>query len=156
MDLFGFLDGISPWWWIAFGVVLGVVEMVSFSFFLIWPGLAAVIVGLSLVVFPDMSGSVQLGLFAVVSIVLTVLGRMYVARFRGESESTGLNERSARMVGRQAIAIGAFAGGEGVVTVGDTRWSARLEPGRPDVPEGAPLRVTDVDGMVLVVAPRDG
>lgn len=154
MDIFAFLDGISPWWWIAFGVVLGVVEMVTFSFFLIWPGIAAVGVGLVMVIFPEMSGSAQLGMFALLSIIFTVLGRFYVVRFRGTSESPGLNQRNRRLVGRQAVAAQDFSAGEGVVTIGDVRWTARMEPGLADPEEGAPLRVTDVDGMTLVVAPR--
>lgn len=155
MDMFGFLEGASPWWWIAFGVVLGVVEMVTLSFFLIWPGLAAVAVGLLMVIFPSMSGSAQLGLFAVLSIILTVLGRFYVGRFRGTSEASGLNERNARMVGRQAVADGAFSSGEGTITVNDVRWVARLAPGHADIADGTAVRVTDIDGMTLVVVPLD-
>ncbi len=156
MDLFSFLDGASPWWWIAFGVVLGAVEMLSFSFFLIWPGLAAICVGLIMVIFPEMSGSAQLGLFAVLSIILTVLGRIYVARFKGETENPGLNERHKRLIGRGAVAAEAFQDGEGAVHVGDVRWSARLQPGQPDVDAGARLRIVDVDGMTLLVESRPG
>ena len=41
------LDTISThWFWLSLGLILGVAEMVAPGFFLMWLGLAAIIVGL--------------------------------------------------------------------------------------------------------------
>ena len=36
VDLFAFLDGASPWWWVAFAAALGAVEMLTFTYFVLW------------------------------------------------------------------------------------------------------------------------
>lgn len=81
MQLFTFLTDISPWWWIAFGIALGVVEMATMSFFLIWPALAAIAVGLFLIVAPSTSGEIQIAVFAILAVVLTFAGRYLLHRF---------------------------------------------------------------------------
>ncbi len=71
MNLFSFLQGISPWWWLAFGVALGAVEMATMSFFLIWPAIGAAIIAGVLLVLPDLAPNAQIALFAVLAVVLT-------------------------------------------------------------------------------------
>lgn len=153
MDLFGFLAGISPWMWIALGVALGAVEMATMSLFLIWPGMAAVAVGLLLWLFPEMSGTAQVVLFAALSVGLTLAGRAYIRR-RGPapSDRPGLNRRSERLVGRRGTAAEPFIGGEGAVEIDGVRWRARSAPDAR-LAEGAAVRVTAAEGMILTVEP---
>jgi membrane protein implicated in regulation of membrane protease activity len=156
-DLFAFLDGASPWWWIALAFGLGAVEIVTFTYFMLWLGLAAFTVGIGLAIFPSMSGTSQLLSFALLSILYTVAGWVYVMRRQPKDALPGLNRRAAAVVGRQAVVTQAFSAGVGWVEVDGVRWRARLAEsggGGTEPPgAGATMSITDADGMTLVVAP---
>ncbi len=156
-DLFAYLDGASPWWWIALALGLGAIEMVTFTYFMLWLGLAAFTVGIGLAMFPAMPGTSQLLTFALLSVLYTVIGWVFVRRRQPKDGDPGLNRRSAAMVGRQAVVTGAFSAGVGWVEVDGVRWRARLaEPdgGGAEPPEaGATMSIADADGMTLIVAP---
>ncbi len=150
-DLFAWLAGASPWWWVAFGAALGALEMATFTYVMLWIGLAAVLTGGALWLVPGMGGGTQLIVFAVLSVVATVAGRLGVRRFGGEREN-GLNRRSAGMIGRPARAVDAFEDGAGAVEIDGVRWPARLASG--EAAAGAALVVTGAEGTLLLVAPR--
>lgn len=59
------------WHWIVFGVGLILLELVIPSFTALWFGLGAVLVGIGLLIEPDLSGTVQIAAWASVSVVLT-------------------------------------------------------------------------------------
>ncbi len=154
MALFGFLEGLSPWWWIAFGITLGAVEMASMSFFLIWPAIAALITGAFLWVAPDSSGAMQVTVFAVGAVVLTFLGRSLLHRLGdGGEENDSLNARGNLMVGRQAQVL-SFSGPEGRVIIDDIRWRAIWPEGATSEP-GAQVKIERADGMTLHVRPQN-
>ena len=155
MDLFAFLNGISPWWWIAFAILLGIVEVLTFSFFLIWPALAAFAVGIVLWIAPELSGAGQVLIFAVLAVLFTVAGRYYTVGRPTVSEKPALNSRSAQLIGQRAVVIDGFeAGRPGSVEVGGVRWRAVLAKDA-DVPQpGDVLDIADADGMTLIVRPQ--
>lgn len=150
MDLsfFNALEGLSPWWWVAFGITLGAVEMATMSFFLIWPGIAAVVMALVLVAMPAMPGEVQIAVFATLSVILTYLGRVYVLSKSGEPAPNGLNERSNRMIGMQGKVL-SFENGQGKVEVEGIPWVAHWESGTST--PGGSVTVSQTRGTVLVV-----
>ncbi|MHA1527694.1 MAG: NfeD family protein [Alphaproteobacteria bacterium] len=155
-DLFAFLDGASPWWWIALAFGLGAIEIVTFTYFMLWLGLAAFSVGIGLAMFPAMPGTSQLLTFALLSILYTVIGWVYVMRRKPKEAQPGLNRRAAAVVGRQAVVTQAFSAGVGWVEIDGVRWRARLaDPdGGAEAPKaGATMSVSSVDGMTLIVAP---
>lgn len=152
MDLFAWLDGASGWWWVALALALGAAELLTFTYFLLWIGCAALTVGLVLFAV-DLGGVWQLTLFAVLGLVYTLAGWVMFPRLRGEGGAPGLNERSARLIGRQAVVRSAFTAGVGAVEIDGVRWRARLAPGAEDPGEGAIMAVTGAEGMTLVVAP---
>lgn len=151
-DLFAFLDGASPWWWIAFALALGAVEIVTFTTFMLWLGLAAFTVGLALVVMPDLGGTAQLLIFALFTLVYTGIGWVFLGRRKGD-DAPGLNRRAAALVGRQAVVAEPFNAGLGRVDIDGVRWRARLEEGAEPPRKGAVLTVTAADGTTLRVAP---
>ena len=154
MDLFGFLDGISPWWWIAGALVLAIIEVLTFSFFLIWPGLAALAVGILMWIFPEMSGSIQVLVFSVLAVLFSWAGRAYVLNRVPSSDAPGLNQRSSQMIGRTATVIDGFAGGGlGNVEIDGIRWRARMAEGATVPKPGEVLSITGAEGMTLVLTP---
>jgi membrane protein implicated in regulation of membrane protease activity len=152
-DLFAFLDGASPWWWIALALGLGAIEIVTFTYFMLWLGLAAFTVGIGLAMFPSMPGTSQVLTFALLSILYTGIGWAYVRRLQPKDVHPGLNRRSAAVVGRQAVVTEAFSAGIGWVEVDGVRWRARLLDGTQTPEAGATLSITSADGMTLIVEP---
>jgi hypothetical protein len=151
--LFAFLDGASPWWWIALALGLGAVEMLTFTYFMLWLALAAFTVGIGLAVFPSMPGTSQLLTFALLAILYSAVGWAYVRRRQPKDAHPGLNRRSEAMVGRQAVVTEAFSAGVGWVELDGVRWRARLANGAPAPEIGATMSIAAADGMTLVVEP---
>jgi membrane protein implicated in regulation of membrane protease activity len=153
MEFFDILGGISPWYWIAFALALGALEMATFSFFLIWPALAAVVVAGLLFASPDMTGSGQITVFAIGTIAATALGRFLITRYGDGSgtEDMMLNKRGQRFVGRTAIVL-EFANGHGHIEVEGMRWRATW-PTNQTSKSGDQVRVVRADGLVLDVEP---
>ena len=58
---------LEYWQWIVFGIALMLSEIFIGSFFIVWFGAAAVVVGLLVLPLPNMSGTAQLILWAISS-----------------------------------------------------------------------------------------
>lgn len=150
MSVFQWVANLSPWWWVAFGVGLGAVEMATMSFFLIWPALGALVMAGIVAVGPPMSGELLVSLWAILSVALTFAGRSLMHRFGdgGEPETT-LNSRSKRLIGRKAKVI-SWDHGEGAVEIDGTRWRAVSIHGGEFMSD-APVSIVAADGMTLTV-----
>jgi len=100
--VFDLISDLSPWWWVAFGIALGAIEMATMSFFLIWPALAALAMAAVTYLFPGIPGEGIVSIWAILSILLTFVGRSFMERFGDGGEPVGnLNNRSKSMIGRQ-------------------------------------------------------
>ncbi|GIK50770.1 MAG: NfeD family protein [Hyphomonadaceae bacterium] len=146
MDLIAFLASMGPMHWLVLGLVLLIAEMASGTTYLLWPAVAAFITALI-----SLAGATgwlaDISMFAVLVIALTWFGRPLVERWKKEGAASGLNERSAALIGARGV-IANFANGVGSVKVQDTIWRAvsdeALEPGQAVV-------VDSVDGATLKV-----
>jgi membrane protein implicated in regulation of membrane protease activity len=152
-DLFAFLDGASPWWWIALALALGAAEILTATFFMLWFGLAALTVGIGLAMFPSIAGTTQLLIFALLSIAYTAIGWVFVRRYQSRDADPSLNRRSAATIGRQAVVTEAFSAGVGWVELDGVRWRARLANGAEPPEPGATISIASVDGMTVIVEP---
>ncbi len=151
-DFFAFLADASPWWWVAVAIAIGAAEMLTFTYFLIWLSLAAFGTAFVFWLAPGMSGAAQLATFAVLSVLLTVAGRYWLASRRATpSDAPGLNRRSERLVGRIGKALDDFHNGEGIVIVDGVRWNARVAGG--EAKKNQSLSIIDADGMTLICEP---
>ncbi|WP_397576758.1 NfeD family protein [Sphingorhabdus sp.] len=141
------LDTISThWFWLSLGLVLGVAEMVAPGFFLMWLGLAALIVG-GLDYFLPITVAYQVAMFAILSVLTVFAGKKFLRENPIETEDAKLNDRGARLTGEIVTVVEAITNGNGRVKVGDSVWSAR----GVDAAIGSRVRVTGADGAVLLV-----
>ena len=141
------LDSISThWFWLSLGLILGAAEMVAPGFFLMWLGLAAIIVGV-LDYFLPITVAYQVAMFAILSVLTVFAGKKFLADNPIETDDPKLNDRGARLTGEIVTVVEAIADGQGRVKVGDTVWAARGS----DAAIGARVRVTGADGAVLLV-----
>jgi inner membrane protein len=141
---------VTHWHWFALAVALAGLEMLSMSFFLIFPALSATLVGLVVYFAPDLDWRVQVLIFAVLSVVTTMLGRSWMRRFRGTDAPLVVNVRGQTYLGRRVQTTDALENGRGRVRMDDTWWSARTIDGAPVGAETL-IEVTEVDGATLLV-----
>lgn len=87
------------WHWLVFGIVLAAVEMFIPSFFMLWLGAAAVVVGLVLLFLP-LSFAVQMLVWGILSVLcLVVWFRMVAPRMKDVSRSGMAKEALLGKVG---------------------------------------------------------
>jgi inner membrane protein len=141
------LQNLAQYWvWLSLGLILGAIEMLAPGFFLMWLGLAAIIVGLLTLALP-ISLPLQVALFAILSVLTVYAGKKFLKDNPIESTDPMLNDRGARLTGEIVTVVEAIVDGRGRVKVGDTEWSAR----GLDAKAGTKVRVTGADGAVLLV-----
>ena len=141
------LDYVVFWhWWILAGVLL-IIELSSPVFYFLWMGIAAGLVGLLLLFIPGMPIELQLVLFAILSIVTTIVWRRYRERHPVVSDQPLLNKRGRQYVGRTFTLEHPIVNGVGKVIVDDSTWRVK----GPDLPAGSKIRVADIDSVIFVV-----
>lgn len=142
---------LGPWsWWIA-GLILLAAELVAPGFFLVWIGLAALIVGILSLLFWDNSfwfWQVQAILFALLAVATTFIGRKLTLQ-HGETDQPFLNQRAESLVGRTATLAEPIREGRGRIRLDDTVWRVS----GPDLPVGTRVKVVASSGRDLTVEP---
>jgi inner membrane protein len=136
------------WFWLSLGVLLGAIEILIPGFFLIWMGLAAIIVGLIALIVP-ISLAYQIALFAILSVLTVYAGKRYFSLNPIQSDDPALNDRASRLKGEIVTVVEDIADGRGRVKLGDGEWNVR----GADAPAGARVRITGADGAILLVEP---
>jgi membrane protein implicated in regulation of membrane protease activity len=145
-----FLEGIdSGWLWTIGGVLLLIAEIIAPGVFLVWIGIAAIVTGLFALLF-GIGVAGQLGLFALYAVLAVMAGRRFYAVKGIEHSGPGLNNPSARHIGRRVVVVQQVDEDSGRVRVGDSEWSARGGPAEP----GQKVRITAVEGNCLIVEPE--
>jgi membrane protein implicated in regulation of membrane protease activity len=147
-EITAFLQGeVQFWHWWVLAVLLMLIEVLAPGTFFLWLGLAAGLVGLLLVILPDLGWQLQVLIFAVLAVLAVLAGRAWLKRHPIETTDTGLNRRADALVGEVHVLAEAIHTGRGAVKVGDTVWRAE----GPDLPKGARVRIVAVNGTTLKV-----
>lgn len=142
---------LGPWNWLVIGMVLLAVEIVVPGVFLLWIGIAALIVGaLSLALWNTAiwAWEIQVVVFLALSLVAVFVGRRIMAGREADSDQPLLNRRGEQLVGRTATLSEPIREGHGRIQLGDTLWRVS----GPDMPVGARVKVVSVNDSELVVA----
>jgi membrane protein implicated in regulation of membrane protease activity len=134
--------------WLAIGGVLLAVEVGTGSGWLLWPAASAAVMGL-LGLGWHFDFSVQLVIFAILTIVTTLAGRHFFPRTIGGGD---INDTRSRLAGLDGIAAGDFQSGRGRVFVDGKEWAAELE-GAASLASGMKVVVIGVKGACLTVKP---
>ena len=144
--------GLNLWHWLALGAILIALEIVTPTTYLLWPGLAALVMGVIVAIFPEWSWQIQLLIYAVLAVAVSLAGRKFMPKRGDIVDSSHLNRRAAQYVGRRALAAENFVAGRGPVIIGDTHWSAQTLDGSSPA-KGATVEVKEADGTLLKVLP---
>ncbi|WP_413734819.1 NfeD family protein [Sodalis sp. RH21] len=138
------------WFWISLGCLLLAAEMLGASGYLLWSGIAAVLVGLVAWVAP--TGWEWQGVMFAVLTIFAALAWWYWLRSRNASRPPSLlNRRGEQLVGTRTTLSEPLVNGLGRVRIGDSTWRARCDQ---DLAMGAEVEVIAVEGITLRVRPR--
>ena len=137
---------LGAWNWLIFGLIMMGLEVLAPGVFLLWLGLAALLVGI-ISIFADWVWQVQVIAFAAFSLAAVPLWRRLANQSAENPDSRFLNRRSDALVGRVFTLDKPISDGSGTVRVDDTVW--RISG--PDCPAGSRVKVVRSDGASLVV-----
>lgn len=144
------LESMNGTKWVVLAVALIIAEIVTGTTYILWPAIAALVVG-----FLSFGGfftwEMQFLLFFMISLALLFVGHKFVRPQMKGGETSDLNDRATAMIGLRVRAIADFELGQGRVQVGDTQWRAKVRDGDPKA--GDELQVKSVEGTTLNVEP---
>ena len=143
-ELFSHID---HWQWWILAVVLLVLEAFAPGAFFMWMGMSAAVVGLLVLIAPDMGWEYQVFIFAILSVVSIVAWRIYFRKNPVQTDQPALNRRGEQYVGRTFTLAEPIENGSGKIRVDDTTWKIIGE----DCDSGSKVKVVGVDGVLLKV-----
>ena len=130
MELF---DQLTVWHWLAFGLLLFGIEMMTGTFDLLMISIAAWVTAAFTAFAPEglTNWQGQLVFFGIAAFGLVLFGRTILSGFRKTSdEHPTLNKRMEGLIGQSGLATRDFIGGNGQVKIGDTVWQAQASEGQ--------------------------
>ena len=145
---------LGPWNWMVLGFVLLTLEILVPGVFMLWIGLAALIVGVLSLMFWSAGfwiWQVQILAFLALALICAFTGKKIMGGRRDDSDQPLLNRRGDQLIGRMATLTEPITDGRGRIKIGDTMWRVS----GPDLPAGTKVRVkaaADLD-LELVVEP---
>jgi hypothetical protein len=143
-----YLDQIEFWhWWVA-AVALIVIEALAPGAIFLWLGVSAAVVGVVLLLAPELPWEIQVLIFALLSVAAVVGWRIYHKGHPTETDRPTLNRRGEQYIGRKLTLDEAIVNNVGKVRLDDTSWKVEGD----DLPAGARVEVVGVDGVVLKVS----
>ena len=147
VDLAEWLENIEFWHWWVLAVLLVAVEVLAPSTVLLWPGIAAVIVGIVLLAGAGIGWQMQVLIFAFLSVTSLVGWRAYSRTRPLRTDDANLNRRGQQCVGRTYILEEPIVNGRGKLKAEGTIWTIAGD----DLAAGARVKVVEMDGAIFRV-----
>ena len=94
---------LMDWHWVVLGIVLALSEMFIASFFILWFGIAAILVGFLLFLFPDFPVAGQIFLWSFTSVGLAFFWFKYLKPLSVDKTKAGLSRES--LVGAAGLVL---------------------------------------------------
>lgn len=146
---------ILQWWhWIVAGIGLVLLELAIPSFYVIWFGFAAILLGLLLLVLPGLSLTVQLLLWAAASVVMVLL---WFRVFKPSRHKTLVGTADGEVIGEIGLLVSSvepFARGRVRFQrplLGAEEWVCMADEA---IAAGERVRVLSVEGSYFKVGKR--
>jgi membrane protein implicated in regulation of membrane protease activity len=144
--MLSWIVSLGHWNWFIAAVVLFLIEIVVPGSFMMWLGLAALLVGgISLAV--EWSWQAQLIAFAVFAIAAIPGWRYFARKVEAPVDRPFLNRRAEGYVGRVFTLDKPIVDGVGTIRIDDTVWRVS----GPDCPAGSRVRISRAEGADLMV-----
>jgi membrane protein implicated in regulation of membrane protease activity len=147
--MIGLAQNMLWWHWWILAAVLAALETFMPGAVAIWFAASAFVIGALLLVVP-IPWQLQIVLFGVLGLVALFVWRRYKRADSEHSDQPLLNQRAAQHIGQVLTLVEPVVNGFGKAGVGDSVWRVS----GPELPVGARVRVSAVEGSTLVVQPE--
>jgi inner membrane protein len=137
---------LGTWNWFIAAAVLLLLEVLAPGMFMLWLGLAAILVG-AISTAVTWTWQMQLIAFAAFAIASVPAWRHFAHKVEKPADSPFLNRRADGYVGRVFTLERPIVDGVGTVRIDDTVWRVS----GPDAPAGSRVRIARADGARLTV-----
>ena len=137
-------------WWILAAVLIAVEVFVTTTVFL-WTGVAAAVVGVALLVMPELGWQAQGLLFAVVAVATALAWWRWGPKHGAVSADPTINRRGSEFIGQSFTLQAAIDDGRGQLTIDGILWRVT----GPDLAAETRVTVVAVDGATLRVEAAD-
>jgi len=139
------MEAITYWHWWILAVALLVLEVFAPGAFFLWMGVGAGIVGVILLLAPDMGWEYQIMVFSIFSVVSIARWRLFIRTHPTETDKPTLNRRGEQYVGRVFTLSEPIVNGIGKIRVDDSTWKVMGD----DCDAGTKVKVVNIEGTVL-------
>ena len=141
------ISNIIYWHWLILAVTLIILEILIPGAYLLWMGIASIVVSVVMFIFPQTPILSQVLIFTILSIITVMMYRMYKKKNPVVTNEPALNRRGEHYLGRDFTLTAPIVDGLGKIKVDDSTWKIA----GMDVPEGTIVRVVSVEGAMLKV-----
>ena len=139
------------WIWLSLGGILLAAEMLGASGYLLWSGVAAVLVSLLVWLVP-LPWEWQGLCFAILTILSALWWYSWLRGRDRKQPPSSLNQRGSQLIGSALRLEEALHDGIGHIRVGDSSWRVQATE---NLPAGTPVTVVAVEGITLRIVRRD-
>ncbi len=140
------------WWhWIVGGIALMLAELAIPSFFIIWFGLGGLLVGLLMLIFPELSSTTQIATWTVTSLAMVIL---WFRVFKQNLHKTRVGMAEGEVIGEIGLLVSAVAPfARGKVrfqrpVLGSEEWVCLSDS---EIGAGERVKVTAIEGSFVKV-----
>ncbi len=138
----------TVWHWLVFGFSLLIAEILLPGVFLLWWGLAALVIAAVVALVPTLPLSIVIVGYALLAIILSLLWWKYQhGKDRADQAKTSLNQRDHAMLGLRGSVREVSDNGIGRGYFGDTTWRIQGQ----NLQVGDIVEVQRVEGITLWV-----
>jgi membrane protein implicated in regulation of membrane protease activity len=139
---------VSWWIWLVLSIIIGIVELTTFTFVLLWIAVAGFITALLTGLIQSLWA--QIGVFVIISVILLIMTRPIARKWRKQKTYPTRQETIAERSG--VVIAPAEQGKYAIVKVDGDLWSAES-----DFPlyEGQKVIVRSSASVILVVEPYE-
>jgi len=131
--------------WLVLGLALVITELFVWSVFLLWIGASAITVSVIYYLFPEVSITLQILTFVLISISTIFFAKKY---FPVKTVDDQLHDKAKKYIGTDCK-VESISDGITKVQIGSSLWFAR----GLDLSVGQTVRIVDVESSTFIVEP---
>ena len=141
------LTDLQYWHWWVLAIICLAIEIFAPGAIFLWFSASAALVGILLLLAPDLSWQVQITLFSVLSLLSIFAWHKYRQKVPETNTYPALNKRGEELIGRSFTLEEPITNNYGKIRVDDTMWKIHGN----DAEIGQKIKVVSLDGTVLKV-----
>ena len=129
--------------WLILGIALIILELFVWTVFLLWIGSSAITVGIIFFLFPNVSGLLQLLIFIVLAVVVTLLSKKY---YPVKTVDEQLHDKAKKHIGKECMIV-SIEDEVAKVQIGESLWFAKGS----NLSAGQSVKIIGVESSTFIV-----